>query len=195
AIRYSVTPRNQSAEVIFKPYLNSDVHNQDANWEETFWEALDSGIEDDFAFVQAKTLKTEFNVVTYMKNSVLLDGKPQDFSPSVESYTSSRVQFDYPITVEKGKTVSLIKYAGYTVSTNHPEGKLKAAAQEITRKAESRGFDKLLQQQKEAWADIWKMADITIQGDIKAQQGIRFNIFQLNQTYSGKDARLNIGPK
>ncbi len=195
AIRYSVTPRNQSAEVIFKPYLNSDVHNQDANWEETFWEALGSGIEDDFAFVQAKTLKTEFNVVTYMKNSVLLDGKPQDFSPSVESYTSSRVQFDYPITVEKGKTVSLIKYAGYTVSTNHPEGKLKAAAQEITRKAESRGFDKLLQQQKEAWADIWKMADITIQGDIKAQQGIRFNIFQLNQTYSGKDARLNIGPK
>jgi maltose phosphorylase len=30
---------------------------------------------------------------------------------------------------------------------------------------------------------------------VKAQQGIRFNIFQLNQTYSGKDSRLNIGPK
>src|SRR5690606_16231711 len=30
---------------------------------------------------------------------------------------------------------------------------------------------------------------------VKAQQGIRFNIFQLNQTYLGKDARLNIGPK
>ncbi|CEN46796.1 hypothetical protein CCAN2_1750001 [Capnocytophaga canimorsus] len=39
------------------------------------------------------------------------------------------------------------------------------------------------------------MADITIEGDVKAQQAIRFNIFQLNQTYSGKDARLNIGPK
>jgi maltose phosphorylase len=31
--------------------------------------------------------------------------------------------------------------------------------------------------------------------DVKAQQGIRFNIFQLNQTYLGKDSRLNIGPK
>jgi hypothetical protein len=31
--------------------------------------------------------------------------------------------------------------------------------------------------------------------EIKAQQGIRFNIFQLNQTYLGKDSRLNIGPK
>ncbi|MFK8377832.1 glycosyl hydrolase family 65 protein, partial [Capnocytophaga canimorsus] len=43
--------------------------------------------------------------------------------------------------------------------------------------------------------EVWQMADITIEGDVKAQQAIRFNIFQLNQTYSGKDARLNIGPK
>ena len=39
------------------------------------------------------------------------------------------------------------------------------------------------------------MSDISIDGDVKAQQGIRFNIFQLNQTYLGKDSRLNIGPK
>jgi maltose phosphorylase len=35
----------------------------------------------------------------------------------------------------------------------------------------------------------------SLEGDVKAQQGIRFNIFQLNQTYLGKDSRLNIGPK
>jgi hypothetical protein len=39
------------------------------------------------------------------------------------------------------------------------------------------------------------MSDITIDGDVKAQQGIRFNIFQLNQTYLGKDSRLNIDQK
>ena len=39
------------------------------------------------------------------------------------------------------------------------------------------------------------MSDITIDGDVKAQQGIRFNIFQLNQTYLGTDSQLNIGPK
>ncbi|MFN8890491.1 MAG: glycosyl hydrolase family 65 protein, partial [Cyclobacteriaceae bacterium] len=31
--------------------------------------------------------------------------------------------------------------------------------------------------------------------DIAAQPGIRFNIFQLMQTYTGEDQRLNIGPK
>ena len=49
--------------------------------------------------------------------------------------------------------------------------------------------------QVEAWAKVWETADITIEGDVKAQQAIRFNIFQLNQTYSGEDHRLNIGPK
>jgi maltose phosphorylase len=30
-------------------------------------------------------------------------------------------------------------------------------------------------------------SDIIIEGDHAAQQGIRFNIFQLNQTYTGED--------
>ena len=34
-----------------------------------------------------------------------------------------------------------------------------------------------------------------MEGDEEAQQGIRFNIFHLNQTYRGDDPRLNIGPK
>jgi maltose phosphorylase len=48
---------------------------------------------------------------------------------------------------------------------------------------------------KQAWAGKWEESDIIIEGDLAAQQGIRFNIFQLNQTYTGEDERLNIGPK
>ena len=46
-----------------------------------------------------------------------------------------------------------------------------------------------------AWSRIWEDADITIDGDAAAQQAIRFNIFHLNQTYTGDDPRLNVGPK
>jgi maltose phosphorylase len=45
------------------------------------------------------------------------------------------------------------------------------------------------------WFKKWEACDITIDGDVAAQQGIRFNIFQLTQTYTGEDERLNIGPK
>jgi len=53
----------------------------------------------------------------------------------------------------------------------------------------------MLAEQEEAWAKKWAINDIIIKGDVAAQQGIRFNIFQLNQTYTGEDDRLNIGPK
>jgi maltose phosphorylase len=57
------------------------------------------------------------------------------------------------------------------------------------------GFDYLLNNHINAWEEIWSKADIEISGDLAAQQGIRFNIFQLYQTYTGKNEKLNIGPK
>ena len=48
---------------------------------------------------------------------------------------------------------------------------------------------------EKAWEEIWALGDIEIEGDVEAQQAIRFNIFHLNQTYRGDDARLNVGPK
>jgi len=62
-------------------------------------------------------------------------------------------------------------------------------------KAAELGFDKLYRAHVDKWAEIWKEADIEIDGDVAAQQGIRFNIFHMKQTYNGEDPRLNIGPK
>ncbi len=63
------------------------------------------------------------------------------------------------------------------------------------KEAKKKGFDQLLEEQTKAWEQKWIDSDIEIEGDVSAQQGIRFNIFQLNQTYTGEDTRLNIGPK
>jgi maltose phosphorylase len=68
---------------------------------------------------------------------------------------------------------------GYTVSLNH---KNTLSAAEKAQSALALGYDQLLEDQKKL-GKIWEMSDITIEGDVKAQQGIRFNIFQLNQTY------------
>ena len=69
------------------------------------------------------------------------------------------------------------------------------AARAVLEPAVETGFEQLLKEQADAWGDKWKESDIVIEGDVAAQQAIRFNIFQLNQTYSGEDDRLNIGPK
>src|SRR5690606_13053356 len=101
----------------------------------------------------------------------------------------------YEQNVLKNETLTLTKFGGYTVDRNHNKNILAEVASKTLAAATNIGFDELLQRQVAAWSKIWEMADITIEGDVKAQQGIRFNIFQLNQTYLGKDARLNIGPK
>ncbi|MCG4631579.1 hypothetical protein, partial [Bifidobacterium pseudocatenulatum] len=56
-------------------------------------------------------------------------------------------------------------------------------------------FDDLLAPHVAGWSERWNKADVEINGDDEAQQGIRFNLFQLFSTYYGNDSRLNISPK
>lgn len=192
-IKYQVTPLNGNAKITFKPYVDAGVKNEDANWEEKFWEPLSSQHLGNEAFVVARTYKTLFSAATYMHNSILLDDKDAKLDPEDVKATNDKVQFSYTVEAAQGQAAAILKFGGYTVSLNHDE--LVDAAKKVIANAVAKGYDVLLQEQKQAWASIWEMADITIEGDVKAQQGIRFNIFQLNQTYLGKDPRLNIGPK
>ena len=192
-INYEITPLNKEAKIVYKPYIDAGVTNEDANWDEKFWEPLRTKDQENQAFVTAQTFKTHFKVTTFMSNSIWTNGKNLNISPEIVSATKEKVQFNYAVTVAKGTTSSIQKIGGYTVSLNHKNTLL--AAESVIISALEKGYGQLLQDQIEAWAKIWEMSDITIDGDVKAQQGIRFNIFQLNQTYLGKDSRLNIGPK
>jgi maltose phosphorylase len=192
-INYEITPINKDAKIVFKPYVDAGVSNEDANWEEKFWEIQDLKHSNNDAFVTARTFKTHFVATTFMQNSILLDDKNLNLNPANVEIGKDKIQFQYEVAVAKGEKVSIQKIGGYTVSFNH-ENTITAAENNI-KSSLNKGYNQLLQDQIDAWAKIWEMSDITIEGDVKAQQGIRFNIFQLNQTYSGKDSRLNIGPK
>ena len=192
-INYEITPINKNATVVFKPYLDAGVTNEDANWEEKFWEPLDVKHNQNAAFVTARTFKTHFVATTFMHNAILLDGENTNINPENIEANNEKIQFKYTVNVAQNATASIQKIGGYTVSLNHEN--TQTAAEKVIEQALAKGYNLLLQEQIEAWAKIWEMSDITIEGDVKAQQGIRFNIFQLNQTYLGKDSRLNIGPK
>jgi len=192
-INYEIIPLNKEARIVYKPYIDAGVTNEDANWEEKFWEPLETKDHENEAFVTAQTFKTHFKVTTFMQNSVLENVKNLSLSPDIVLATKEKIQFSYSVSVAQGTKSSIQKIGGYTVSLNHED--TLAAAEKVIKEALAKGYDQLLAEQIEAWEKIWEMSDITIDGDVKAQQGIRFNIFQLNQTYSGKDSRLNIGPK
>ncbi|MDN6281077.1 MAG: glycoside hydrolase family 65 protein [Psychroflexus sp.] len=193
-IHYQITPITADAKIEYTPYIDSGIKNQDTNWDDKFWETSQVKIQNEQAFIQSHTLKTEYQVCTFMQSQFLVDGKAIQLTPTSKE-EELKASFSYGQNIQKGQTFTIQKFAGYTTSLNHKKEKLISAAESVLSMALEQGFDKLLLKQKNAWAEIWRMSDITIEGDVEAQQGIRFNIFQLNQTYSGKDARLNIGPK
>lgn len=207
AINYDITPLNQEATISYEPYLDSGVSNEDSNWDDQFWNTLSIAEQDNKAFITAHTMKTEFHVTVMMSNNFYIDGRGITLSRKPKRKTSYQgaigskeevttyIGHFYETNVAQGTTFGIQKYGGYVSDLNHDRDQLQTAATEILNKAEIIGFNSLLQMQKDAWADTWAMSDITIEGDVKAQQGIRFNIFHLNQTYSGQDSRLNIGPK
>ena len=194
AIKYEIIPVDQDAEISFEPYLDSGITNEDSNWDDTFWNTTNIDILLNQGFIEAHTMKTNFATCTFMQSHLYLDGEIVKNNPS-KIENNLYVGHQYTQKVKQGQTLELQKFGGYTVDRNHKKSKLIDAAKEVLVQASNLGFEALLETQKKAWAKVWEMSDITIEGDVKAQQGIRFNIFQLNQTYLGKDSRLNIGPK
>ncbi len=194
AIKYSVTPINFNGEIEFNPYLDAGVVNEDSNYHEYFWEIIRIEEGKDEAFILSKTLKTDFYVSTGMKLSFTINDEELDLENTIEK-GEKNIFYKYKTNVNQGDTFTAYKYAAYTQSMNHKREELIFASEKVLQKASIIGFEELLKKQINSWRKIWETADIVIEGDIKAQQAIRFNIFQLNQTYSGEDSRLNIGPK
>jgi len=194
AINYEITPKSGDVEIKFIPYLDSGITNEDSNWDDKFWNTTSLSSQSNQAFIEAHTMKTNFETCTFMESRLFLNGKHINQKPT-EQVEEFRVSHEYVQKVQKGETVALHKFGGYVVSRDHKALALIEASRKALDKAFDLGFEALLDKQRQAWAKIWEMSDITIQGDVKAQQGIRFNIFQLNQTYLGRDSHLNIGPK
>ncbi|NND78953.1 MAG: glycoside hydrolase family 65 protein [Maribacter sp.] len=194
AIKYDIEVVNSAAEITVIPFLDSGITNEDSNWDDKFWNTTSVNSKGSRAFIEAHTMKTNFGICTFMESQLFCQGKIIETLPSATK-EDTFVGHTYTHQLKKGETLSLHKFGGYTVSTNHKAKELIKAADSVLSQAAEIGFEGLLEKQKKAWHAIWQMSDIVIEGDVKAQQGIRFNIFQLNQTYLGKDSRLNIGPK
>ena len=155
AIHYEITPLNKDAKIVYKPYVDAGVTNEDANWDEKFWEPLEVKHFGNEAYVTAQTFKTHFKVTTFMHNSVFENGKNLNLSPTNFNTTSDKIQSLYAVIVAKGKTSSIQKIAGYTVSLNH--NNTQTAAEKAIQAALAKGYNQLLQDQIAAWAKIWEM--------------------------------------
>ena len=193
AVRYSLTP-DYDAHVVMRPYLDANVRNLDSNYEETFWDMLEEEETEDALALLTKTKENPFGTPRFAVSAAMscwADGLEMAGRRLDSGYVETRYEGD----VAAGEDVVMEKYALCFTSRDYDEKVLSTLSLKAAARAREVGYDALRDAHTAAWRDRWAGCDVTIQGDDAAQQGIRFNLFQLLSTYSGDDARLNIGPK
>ena len=193
AISYSIKPINFSGNVTFIPYLDFNVRNSDSNYNEFFWKEINKKSSTSESFISAVTKKSDFNVVVAFNYTISKDREPLNVN-STKLENKLYVANKFEVLIEQGSEYILEKYVTIISSLNH-EKDLESIAVNKAIQSKKNTFHKLLNNHIKSWHSIWENADVKIEGDLKSQQAIRFNIFQLYQTYTGNNAKLNIGPK
>jgi maltose phosphorylase len=194
AIRYIITPLNFSGDITITSSLDAGIKNADANYDEFFWDEIQRDIDRNGGYIVSRTRKTDFEVCVGIYTEIQSKNKTLKIQPETverEKYISS----EYTLEANENIPIEIYKYSAVLSSLYHSKIEIRKDAEHIVEAAKKTGFDELLKAHKAIWAQKWEHSDIIIEGDDEAQQGIRFNIFQLNQTYTGDDERLNIGPK
>lgn len=193
AIRYTVRPLNFSGVITLTPYVDGDVLNKNAGSKEGCWVEIDKSIKKRSGYLVTMTPKTHFHVCTGMRFAVFRNGSEfeGDSTPQQdERYFGCSVR----VNARQKDEVAIYKYVCVMSSLDVEKARLLEHCKFVLKRSEKTGFEQLLKDHTQAWEDRWEKADIVIEGDLAAQQAIRFSIFHLLQAYSGEDDRLSISP-
>lgn len=174
--------------------LDGDVQNEDSNYEEHFWLPIAVGSKEAIGYLTTETIPNNFGIETFTVTSAmrhLIDGELA--LPTYEE-TELTLSATFTKTLQAGESFTIDKEVIVLTSRDvEKEKQVQRAIEMLTQHDQTYAQEK--SDQTAAWAKRWELADVVIKGDDEAQQGIRFNLFQLFSTYYGEDQRLNIGPK
>jgi maltose phosphorylase len=193
-IRYAVTSIDYTGRISFVPTINAENNNKEEGPDGKVWNILRSGVANDCAFLWTQTRKEDGQICYAMTYQFFKNNKEAATNP-IRIEKEKQTGFSVGADVKPGETVTLVKYVAIASSLHYERQELVETSMQEARRAKAIGWDTLMEDHRKAWQDIWNETDVVIEGDAEAQQGIRYNIFQLYQTYRGDDARLNIGPK
>ena len=189
-IRLTATVLEGEATIQINSSLDNNVTNEDSNYDEHFWEEVAQGETDGFSYVTAHTIANPFGVPQFTVTSAMKHNFESEASLEAPLMISNQFVFNK----KQGESFTFEKEVVIVTSRDVEEDEQLAKVAELYA-AFGNDYEALKAEQAQAWQKRWELADVVINGDDAAQQGIRFNLFQLFSTYYGEDERLNIGPK
>ncbi len=158
-----------------------------------FWDEAKKGVEGDVYGIIGSTLTTGQRI--FSGYTLKIDGSAEVAVKESDKFigcdTVAELAAGKPVVFTKSVTNIVEKDPSVDTEDLWTKGVKATAAQEKD------GYEKTLEADKKFWDNVWENFDVEIEGDNteKDQQGVRFCIFQLQQTYHGQDPRNNIGAK
>jgi maltose phosphorylase len=190
-IKYSITPLSE-IELTISPYLDSDVRNESTNYNEKFLDTIENKVLPNKAFVTTMTRKHSIYICTGMEFDITKNNKKINFTPELvqkPKYVANQVT----LKCKANETITIYKYIANVSSRDYKREQLQPVCEKILAKRKT--YATMLKEHQQIWKQKWQQNDVIIEGDLAAQQAIRFNIFQISQTFTGQDPRLNVNPK
>ncbi|TMD66622.1 MAG: glycoside hydrolase family 65 protein [Chloroflexi bacterium] len=201
AIRYSVTVEEKPPEIhelklLLRATFNIAVSNDDV----MHWEPLDQWHEDELIWFLSRTRHSSIRLLQTMSFTTQTPGFSREI---LDSDTAPSIELQGKLA--KGETITAEKIV--MMYTTHDDTDPVIAAFKHHRKlmgdhgaaqqsdTNPSVYEALLAQNELAWQDYWKCSDIIIEGDDKAQQAVRYNLYQLRISVNPHDSRFSIAAK
>ncbi len=176
--RLTLTALDKDAEA--EVFLGLDGNLVHQTYQNCLWQEVRNEYAEDISLLELQTGTTEQRVRYAMKVRAASPMEPVREHRLAGVKGRLRLPKGEEVALERAVSVQAIRQAGEAF------GPLPAAWP---------SFKEMLAESTEHYAAFWSQSDVEILGDPENQQGIRFCLFQLHQTYRGENPRDNIGAK
>lgn len=187
--RITITPLNFSGEIMLHSGIDfTQIHHMTGR---NMWKVVSGSADESTISMLGNTIGTDLSLLVSCK--FLCDYIKKEDEQEEKQYIRR-----FALLVEEGKTLEFTKI----IRNISRKGKSDSDKKAFEKKCEENAavlnaltYSKLKSETIAWWDRAWQESDIEIKGDELNQQGIRYCIFQMHQTYHGADKGTIIGAK
>ena len=170
--------------------LGADFSEEHRSYNKNYWNCTAKELGNNLYQIEGTTQKTNQQVCsTY--HVVAPDAKSVSCRKEAKN-----IMTDILVELTPGEERVIEKLTANYICRNQEENEnYKKEKKNVSRELGDCSYNVLKTENETWWKNVWEHSDIVIDGDELNQQGIRFCIFQLFQTYHGAHPGNNIGAK
>lgn len=183
-----IEPLNFSGEI--NVLMGIDFDTRDGHDPQSFWKEQRKGTREENLGILCETVSTEQEVFAGCRIQVNQEHQKK----LIEKERFIGFQMTLSLVEKKATEIERIASNISRKNGDNPD-RLWQDGVETLHEAIQLTYDQAKKEQEQYWKRVWDHFDVQIEGDERNQQGIRYCIFQLQQTYHGQDHTHNIGAK